>query len=127
MPTPARFADFVATVEAGRYVEAIERFYAPHASMQENMGRSIIGRGALVVICSDGLDRGDPSVLGEAMQRLSRLAHRVIWLNPHKGDDPDFQPSTLGMLVAAPYVDALLSGHDLASLEELAELLPSFG
>ncbi len=90
-------------------------------------GRRGVGRGALVVICSDGLDRGDPSVLGEAMQRLSRLAHRVIWLNPHKGDDPDFQPSTLGMLVAAPYVDALLSGHDLASLEELAELLPSFG
>ena len=81
-------------------------------------------RGGIVVICSDGLDRGDPAVLAAAMERLSRLSHRLVWLNPHKGDDPSFRPSTLGMMVAAPHIDLLLSGHDLASLEKLAALLP---
>jgi uncharacterized protein with von Willebrand factor type A (vWA) domain len=82
-------------------------------------------RGAIVVICSDGLDRGDPAVLATAMERLSRLSHRIVWLNPHKGTDADFRPSTLGMMVAAPHIDVLLSGHDLRSLEEFATLLPS--
>ena len=80
-----------------------------------------------MVICSDGLDRGDPAVLAGAMERLERLSHRIVWLNPHKGDDPAFRPSTLGMMVAAPHIDLLLSGHDLRSLEELAALLPSLG
>ncbi|TVZ06848.1 VWA domain-containing protein [Trebonia kvetii] len=82
-------------------------------------------RGGVVVICSDGLDRGDPEVLATAMERLARLCHRIVWLNPHKGDNRDFQPSTLGMMVAAPHIDLLLSGHDLASLEELAGTLPA--
>jgi uncharacterized protein with von Willebrand factor type A (vWA) domain len=82
-------------------------------------------RGGVVVICSDGLDRGDPEVLAKAMERLGRLCHRIVWLNPHKGDNRDFRPSTLGMMVAAPHVDLLLSGHDLASLEELAAALPA--
>jgi uncharacterized protein len=88
-------------------------------------GRSGLCRGGVVVICSDGLDRGDPEVLALAMERLGRLCHRIVWLNPHKGDNRDFRPSTLGMMVAAPHIDLLLSGHDLASLEELAELLPA--
>ena len=88
-------------------------------------GRGGLCRGGVVVICSDGLDRGDPEVLALAMERLARLCHRIVWLNPHKGDDPDFQPSTLGMMVAAPHIDLLLSGHDLASLEELAVALPA--
>jgi hypothetical protein len=87
-------------------------------------GRRGMSRGAIVVICSDGLDRGDPALLAGAMERLSRLSHKVVWMNPHKGHDSDFQPTTLGMMVAAPFVDLLLSGHDLASLEELAERLP---
>jgi uncharacterized protein with von Willebrand factor type A (vWA) domain len=86
--------------------------------------RRRMSRGSIVVICSDGLDRGDPAVLAGAMERLSRLSHKVVWMNPHKGDDRDFQPSTLGMLGAEPYIDLLLSGHDLASLEELADRLP---
>jgi uncharacterized protein with von Willebrand factor type A (vWA) domain len=90
----------------------------------KGFGRRGLSRGAIVVICSDGLDRGDPAVLAHAMERLARLSHRIVWMNPHKGDDAHFRPSTLGMMVAAPYVDLLLSGHDLASLEELAELLP---
>jgi len=81
-------------------------------------------RGGVVVICSDGLDRGDPAVLASAMERLSLLSHRLVWLNPHKGDDPGFRPSTLGMMVAAPHIDLLLSGHDLSSLEKLATVLP---
>jgi uncharacterized protein len=88
-------------------------------------GRRGLCRGGVVVICSDGLDRGDPEVLALAMERLGRLCHRIVWLNPHKGDNRDFRPSTLGMMVAAPHIDLLLSGHDLASLEELARMLPA--
>jgi uncharacterized protein len=88
-------------------------------------GRGGLCRGGVVIICSDGLDRGDPELLELAMARLARLSHRIVWLNPHKGDDPDFRPSTLGMMVAAPHIDLLLSGHDLASLDELAAALPA--
>ena len=88
-------------------------------------GRRGLCRGGVVVICSDGLDRGDPEVLATAMERLSRQCHRLVWMNPHKGSNPAFTPSTLGMMVAAPYVDLVLSGHDLNSLEELAALLPT--
>jgi uncharacterized protein with von Willebrand factor type A (vWA) domain len=88
-------------------------------------GRRGLCRGGIVVICSDGLDRGDPDLLAAAMQRLRRLCWRIVWMNPHKGDDRDFRPSTLGMMVAAPHIDLLLSGHDLRSLEEFAALLPA--
>jgi hypothetical protein len=88
-------------------------------------GRRGLCRGGVVVICSDGLDRGDPDVLATAMERLSRQCHTLLWMNPHKGTDPDFRPSTLGMMVAAPHIDLMLSGHDLRSLEELAALLPT--
>ncbi len=90
-------------------------------------GRRGLCRGGIVVICSDGLDRGDPALLSAAMERLARLCYRVVWMNPHKGDNADFRPNTLGMMVAAPHIDLLLSGHDLASLEELAALLPTLG
>jgi uncharacterized protein with von Willebrand factor type A (vWA) domain len=89
-------------------------------------GRRGISRGALVVICSDGLDRGDPATLASAMERLSRLCHRIVWMNPHKGDNPDFQPNTLGMMVAAPFVDSIVSGHNLRSLGDFAESLPAW-
>jgi uncharacterized protein len=88
-------------------------------------GRGGMCRGGVVIICSDGLDRGDPEVLAAAMERLSRLCYRIVWLNPHKGADVNFRPSTLGMMVAAPHIDLLLSGHDLASLEQLADMLPA--
>jgi uncharacterized protein len=87
-------------------------------------GRRGVCRGGIVVICSDGLDRGDPQVLATAMQRLRRLCHRVVWMNPHKGASRDFRPSSLGMIVAAPHVDLLVSGHSLHALEEFAVLLP---
>jgi uncharacterized protein len=88
-------------------------------------GRRGLCRGGIVVICSDGLDRGDPAVLATAMERLARLSHRVVWMNPHKGDNQEFRPSTLGMMVAAPHIDLTLSGHNLSSLAELAALLPT--
>jgi uncharacterized protein len=84
-------------------------------------------RGGVVVICSDGLDRGDPELLSDSMERLSRLCHNIVWMNPHKGNNPDYQPQTVGMMVAQPHIDVLLSGHDLSSLEELAALLPKLG
>ena len=71
--------------------------------------RSRLGRGAIVVICSDGLDRGEPAALSESMESLSRIAHRVIWVNPHKGDVVDYVPSSMGMIVADPYIDEVHS------------------
>jgi uncharacterized protein with von Willebrand factor type A (vWA) domain len=59
------------------------------------------------------------------MERLARLSHRIVWLNPHKGNNQLFRPSAVGMVVAAAHIDVLLSCHDLASLEELAGTLPA--
>lgn len=89
-------------------------------------GRRGLARGAVVVICSDGLDRGDPATLPAEMARLRRLAHRVVWVNPLKGD-PRYEPLARGMRAALPHVDLFVSGHDLASLESLASLLPALG
>lgn len=90
-------------------------------------GRRGITRGGILVICSDGLDRGNPDTLATAMERLSRLSHTIVWMHPHKGGDPHFRPQSLGMMVAEPHIDVLLSGHDLESLAELAQLLPQLG
>ena len=79
-------------------------------------------RGAVVVLCSDGLERGDPEVLRAQMARLRRLAHRVVWANPLKGS-PRYEPLARGMAAALPSIDVFLSGHNLASLEELARSL----
>ncbi len=115
----SRAADAVFDWEGGtRIGDSLRTFVRDHA-------RRGVCRGGVVVICSDGLDRGDPAVLADAMERLSRLCRTVVWLNPHKGDAVDFVPSTMGMMVAAPYVDLLLSGHDLRSLEDFAGVLPT--
>jgi uncharacterized protein with von Willebrand factor type A (vWA) domain len=84
--------------------------------------RTQVVRGAVVVICSDGLDVGEPELLRDEMARLSRLAHRVIWLNPLK-EDPAYEPLARGMHAALPHIDVFLSGHDLASLEAAGEAL----
>ena len=83
-------------------------------------------RGAVVVLCSDGLERGDPAVLAAAMGRLSRLAYRIIWVNPLKSG-PAYEPATRGMRAALPHVDLLVSGHNLASLVDLATVLDTLG
>jgi uncharacterized protein len=81
-----------------------------------------MARGAVVVILSDGWDRGDPARLGEQMARLARVAHRVVWVNPLKAS-PGFVPSAGGMAAALPYVDELVEGHSLASLESLVAVV----
>jgi uncharacterized protein len=93
------------------------------ATFVRDFGRRGMSRGAVVVICSDGLDRGDPAVLAAAMERLSRLCHAIVWLTPHMGNVADVRPNTLGMMVAAPHIDLLLPGRDLRSLEEFAARL----
>ena len=75
-----------------------------------------------MVVLSDGWDRGDPEVLGAEMARLSRTAHRLVWLNPLKAST-DYEPLVRGMVAALPHVDRFLAGNTLASLEELSELM----
>ena len=90
-------------------------------------GRRGLCRGGVVVICSDGLDRGDPAVLAAAAERLALQCHRLVWLNPHQGGEPGSRPAALGLMVAQPHIDLLLPGHDLSSLARLATLLPTLG
>jgi len=97
------------------------RIGAALAELNRVHGRRI-GRGAVIVILSDGWDRGDPELLGAEMARLRRSAHRLVWLNPLAAH-PDFEPLTRGMRAAVPHTDELLAGNSLASLEELASIL----
>lgn len=85
-------------------------------------GRRGVLRGAVAVIVSDGLERGDPDQLGQAVARLRRQLHRLVWVNPLAGD-ARYQPTQRGMAAALPHVDRFLPGHDLASLESLSEVL----
>jgi uncharacterized protein with von Willebrand factor type A (vWA) domain len=85
-------------------------------------GRRALTRGAVVVVVSDGWEREDPALVAREMARLSRAAYGVVWVNPLKGH-PDYQPLAGGMRAALPFVDRLLTGHNLASLEELADVL----
>jgi uncharacterized protein len=91
------------------------------ATLNREHGRRL-GRGAVVVLLSDGWDRGDPAQLEREVARLSRCSHRLIWLNPLKAH-PDYQPLTRGMTAALPHVDEFMAANSLASLEELAEAL----
>jgi uncharacterized protein with von Willebrand factor type A (vWA) domain len=85
-------------------------------------GRRGTARRAVVVIASDGWERGDAALLGEQLALLRRLAHRVVWVNPHRGKE-GFAPVTAGMTAALPHLDALLAGHTLESLRELADAI----
>lgn len=84
--------------------------------------RRVLGHGAVVLLISDGWDRGDPEVLAREMGRLQRSCHRLIWLNPLLGSK-EYQPLTRGMQAALPFVDDFLPVHNLVSLEALAERL----
>ncbi len=81
-----------------------------------------MARGAIVVVLSDGWDRGEPDVLGEQMARLSRVAHRVVWVNPLKYTE-GYAPLARGMAAALPYVDDFVEGHSLDAVRELAALI----
>ena len=91
------------------------------AELNRTHGRRL-GRGSVVVLLSDGWDRGEPEQLDAEMARLRRAAHRLIWLNPLAAH-PDYEPLTRGMRAAIPHTDRLLAGNSLASLEQLASLL----
>jgi uncharacterized protein with von Willebrand factor type A (vWA) domain len=84
--------------------------------------RRVLGRGAIVIIISDGWDRGDVRLLAKEMRRLQRGAFRLIWLNPLLGS-AGYRPQTIGMRAALPYVDDFLPANNLKSLVQLAELL----
>ncbi len=85
-------------------------------------GRRVLGRGAVVLLISDGWDRGDIELLRTEMARLQRSCYRLIWLNPLLGS-PQYEPLTRGMQAALPYIDDFLPVHNLASLEDLADHL----
>jgi uncharacterized protein with von Willebrand factor type A (vWA) domain len=86
--------------------------------------RRVLGHGAVVLVISDGWDRGDAGELAAEMARLHRSAHRLIWLNPLLGGS-DYSPETRGMKAALPYCDDFLAAHDLNALDELGRLLAS--
>jgi uncharacterized protein len=111
----ARAADHVSDWSGGT------RIGAALAELNREHGRRI-GRGAAIVVLSDGWDRGDPDELAAEMARLRRCAHRVVWLNPLAAD-PRYEPLTRGMQAALPHVDHLLPGNSIASLEALADLM----
>jgi uncharacterized protein len=91
------------------------------SALNREYGR-LVGRGSVVVLLSDGWDRGDPELLGEELARLRRCAHRLIWLNPLAAD-PRWEPLTRGMVAASPHLDRILPGNSLRSLGMLADLL----
>jgi uncharacterized protein with von Willebrand factor type A (vWA) domain len=88
----------------------------------DDYGRRGLARGAVVVIVSDGWERADPALLGEQMARLSRLAHRVVWVNPRAAAE-QYEPLVGGMAAALPYIDVLVSGHSVAALDEVLDAI----
>lgn len=100
-----------------RIGKALKTFNDDHA-------RRGLGRGAIVVIVSDGWEAGDPTLLGREMERLSRLAYRIVWVNPRK-QRPDYKPLVGGMAAALEWVDEFVSGHSLAALDDVARAITS--
>lgn len=112
----ARAADRVVDWASGTKIGESLREY------NDVWGRRALTRGAVVLIVSDGWERGDPALLGAQMARLHRQAHTVVWVNPQKGGR-DYEPLAGGMAAALPHVDRFVTGHDLASLDALGALL----
>ena len=98
-----------------RIGDALKKFNDTH-------GRRGMARGAVIVILSDGWERGDPELVGREMERLARLAHRIVWVNPRVSAD-DFSPQAGGMMAALPHCDALVSGHSVKALNEVADAI----
>lgn len=96
------------------------------AAFNDRHGRRGVARGAVVVILSDGWERGDPAVVAREMERLARLAYRIVWVNPRAAAH-GFAPRAGGMAAALPYVDALVSGHTLEAMEEVVEAISAPG
>lgn len=102
-----------------RIGEALARFNDEH-------GRRGIARGAVVVIVSDGWEVGDPAELGTQMERLARLAHHIIWVNPRRAAQ-GYQPLVGGMAAALPHVDTFVSGHSLRAVEDVLDAIQRAG
>jgi uncharacterized protein with von Willebrand factor type A (vWA) domain len=102
-----------------RIGEALRAFNDRH-------GRRGMARGAVVVILSDGWERGDPALVGRELERLSRLAYRIVWVNPRMAADA-FSVRAGGMVAALPHIDALVSGHSFAALREVTEAIAGEG
>ena len=81
-----------------------------------------MARGAVVVILSDGWDRGDPTELAAELARMRRVTHRIVWVNPLKAS-PGYEPLAQGMAAALPHVDDFIEGHSVAALERLVEVV----
>jgi hypothetical protein len=94
------------------------RIGAALKAFTDEHGRRGMARGAVIVVVSDGWETGDPAVLGEQMDRLARLAHRIVWVNPRRAG-VGYQPVVAGMAAALPYVDAFVSGHSVTALDEV--------
>ena len=88
----------------------------------DRWGQRGMARRAVVVVCSDGWERGDAALLGAQLGRLAGLAHRVVWLNPHRGK-PGYLPVQAGIVAVLPHVDELVAGHSLASFADLLEVV----
>jgi uncharacterized protein len=88
----------------------------------DRFGQRGMARGAVVVVFSDGWERGDASMLGEQMARLRRIAHRVVWVNPHRGKD-GYEAVQQGVVAALPYCDDFVAGHSLATYADLVEVI----
>ncbi|WP_110183232.1 vWA domain-containing protein [Nocardioides solisilvae] len=88
----------------------------------DRWGQAGLVRGAVVVVLSDGWERGDPDLLGEQAARLGRLAHRTVWVNPHRGK-PGYEPVQGGVRAVLPHVDDFLAGHSLATFADLVEVV----
>jgi uncharacterized protein with von Willebrand factor type A (vWA) domain len=88
----------------------------------DRWGQRGTARGAVVVLVSDGWERGDAELLGEQMRRLHRLAHRVVWMNPHRGK-AGYEPVQHGIVAALPYVDDFVAGHSMATFTDLVEVV----
>lgn len=91
-------------------------------TFNDKWGVGGMARGSIFVVLSDGWDRGDPKVLAEQMQRLNRVAYRVIWVNPLKVS-PGYAPLARGMAAALPYIDDFVEGHSLEALQHLTEVI----
>jgi uncharacterized protein with von Willebrand factor type A (vWA) domain len=102
-----------------RIGEALKAFNDRH-------GRRGLARGAVVVIISDGWERGDPALVAREMERLQRLAYRIVWVNPRVSAE-EFAPRAGGMAAALPYLDALVSGHSLEAMDEVIDAIAAPG
>ena len=96
------------------------------ADFNRHWARRVLGHGAVVIIVSDGWDRGDPAQLTAELIHLRRSAHRLIWLNPLIGSE-GYQPLTRGMAAALPYCDDFLAAHNVKALDDLGRLLAGLG